>query len=134
MKKTTCARLAVVAATAGCVMFWGMTPSYALEGTADNHYTVEIREGDTISENIYGNNGNPVNEEGDITGAVYMTGGTVRGDIYGGRYMERSKETHRVKIILSTFQAVPLLAISMAEKEKYLPGRITILTMRWIIQ
>lgn len=97
MKKTTCARLAVVAATAGCVMFWGMTPSYALEGTADNHYTVEIREGDTISENIYGNNGNPVNEEGDITGAVYMTGGTVKGDIYGGRYMERSKETHRVK-------------------------------------
>ena len=97
MKKTTCARLAAVAATAGCVMFWGMTPAYALEGTADNHYTVEIREGDIISEDVYGNNGNPVNDDGDITGAVDMTGGTVTGNIYGGRYMESSSDTHRVK-------------------------------------
>lgn len=97
MKKTTCARLAAVAATAGCVMFWGMTPAYALEGTAENNYTVEIREGDTILEHVYGNNGNPVNEDGDITGAVYMTGGTVTGNIYGGRYMERSQDVHRVK-------------------------------------
>lgn len=97
MKKTTCARLAVVAATAGCVMFWGMTPAYALEGTEKNNYTVEIREGDIISEDVYGNNGNSVNDEGDITGAVYMTGGTVKGNIRGGSYMKSSREVHRVK-------------------------------------
>ena len=98
MKKTTCARLAVVAATAGCVMFWGMTPAYALEGTAENNYTVEIREGDIISEDVYGNNGNPINEEeGNITGAVYMTGGTVTGNIHGGSYKKSSQEVHRVK-------------------------------------
>lgn len=96
MKKTTCARLAVVAATAGCVMFWGMTPAYALEGTKNN-YTVEIREGDIISEDVYGNNGNSVNDEGDITGAVYMTGGTVTGNIHGGSYKKSSQEVHRVK-------------------------------------
>ena len=60
--------------------------AYALEGTAENNYTVTITDGMDIMEDVYGNKANILADKNCITGHVQMSGGKVTGDIYGGHY------------------------------------------------
>ena len=103
LKKTQKLKIMAALLSGGMLAVLSPNAAYALEGTADadNNYTVTITDGMNITENVYGNKGNPDSETGDITGHVKISGGTIGSsensvEIYGGYYYNGRGE-YRVK-------------------------------------
>ena len=86
LKKTQKLKIMAALLSSGMLAVLSPNAAYALEGTAENNYTVTITDGMNITENVYGNNANILADKNCITGHVQMSGGKVTGDIYGGRY------------------------------------------------
>ena len=76
LKKTQKLKIMAALLSGGMLAVLSPNAAYALEGTAENNYTVTITDGN-ITENVYGNKGNPNPVTGDITGHVKITGGTL---------------------------------------------------------
>ena len=100
LKKTQKLKIMAALLSGGMLAVLSPNAAYALEGTAENNYTVTITDGN-ITENVYGNKGNPNPVTGDITGHVKITGGTLGSSeknvwIYGGQYCTDVGE-YRVK-------------------------------------
>ena len=100
LKKTQKLKIMAALLSGGMLVVLSPNAAYALEGTADN-YTVTITDGMNITEDVYGNKGNPDSETGDITGHVKISGGTIGSsensvEIYGGYYYNGRGE-YRVK-------------------------------------
>ena len=100
LKKTQKLKIMAALLSGGMLAVLSPNAAYALEGTAENNYTVTITD-ENITENVYGNKGNPDSETGDITGHVKISGGTIGSsensvEIYGGYYYNGIGE-YRVK-------------------------------------
>lgn len=100
LKKTQKLKIMAALLSGGMLAVLSPNAAYALEGTAENNYTVTITDGN-ITENVYGNKGNPNPVTGDITGHVKITGGTLGSSeknvwIFGGQYCTDVGE-YRVK-------------------------------------
>lgn len=100
LKKTQKLKIMAALLSGGMLAVLSPNAAYALEGTAENNYTVTITD-ENITENVYGNKGNPDSETGDITGHVKISGGTIGSSensvkIYGGYYYNGIGE-YRVK-------------------------------------
>ena len=94
LKKTQKLKIMAALLSGGMLAVLSPNAAYALEGTAVDKYTVIITDGMNITENVYGNNGNPDPVTGDITGHVKITGGTLGSSeknvsIYGGYFYNR---------------------------------------------
>lgn len=101
LKKTQKLKIMAALLSGGMLVVLSPNAAYALEGTADDNYTVTITDGMNITEDVYGNKGNPDPVTGDITGHVKITGGTLGSSeknvwIYGGQYCTDVGE-YRVK-------------------------------------
>ena len=86
LKKTQKLKIMAALLSGGMLAVLSPNAAYALEGTADNNYTVTITDGMNIMEDVYGNNANILADKNCITGHVQMSGGKVIGNIYGGHY------------------------------------------------
>ena len=86
LKKTQKLKIMAALLSSGMLAVLSPNAAYALEGTADNNYTVTITDTMNITGNVYGNKGNILADKNCITGHVQMSGGKVTGDIYGGHY------------------------------------------------
>ena len=101
LKKTQKLKIMAALLSGGMLAVLSPNAAYALEGTADNNYTVTITDGMNIMEDVYGNKGNPDPVTGNITGHVKITGGTLGSEgkdvsIYGG-YFYSSRGKYLVK-------------------------------------
>lgn len=86
LKKTQKLKIMAALLSSGMLAVLSPNAAYALEGTAENNYTITITDGMDIMEDVYGNKANILADKNCITGHVQMSGGKVTGDIYGGHY------------------------------------------------
>ncbi len=86
LKKTQKLKIMAALLSGGMLAVLSPNAAYALEGTADNNYTVTITDTMNITGNVYGNKGNILADKNCITGHVQLSGGKVNGEIYGGYY------------------------------------------------
>lgn len=103
LKKTQKLKIMAALLSGGMLAVLSPNAAYALEGTAENNYTVTITDGMNITEDVYGNKGNIVADKGYVIGHVQMIGGIVEGNIYGGYYpTNRDANGNYVKVAEST--------------------------------
>lgn len=102
LKKTQKLKIMAALLSGGMLAVLSPNAAYALEGTADNNYTVTITDVMNITGNVYGNKGNILADKNCITGHVQMSGGKVNGEIYGGYYNDTPDTKYYVKVAEST--------------------------------
>lgn len=102
LKKTQKLKIMAALLSGGMLAVLSPNAAYALEGTADNNYTVTITDTMNITGNVYGNKGNILADKNCITGHVQMSGGKVNGEIYGGYYNDTPDTKYYVKVAEST--------------------------------